>query len=83
MLNMKVSIILMIHNVCRIVRIDKITGKLEVCKNPQSAFLMQVEGFCRIIRGEIFVNCDPVNKVAIYKLKVKYSFIFKTRVWTV
>ena len=55
---------------------------MEVCKNPQSAFLLQVEGFCRIIRGKIYVNSDPVNKVAIYKLKVKYSFIFKTKVWT-
>ena len=55
---------------------------MEVCKNPHSAFLLQVEGFCRIIRGKIFVNSDPINKVAIYILKVKYSFIFKTKVWT-
>ena len=35
---------------------------MQVCNNPQSTFLLQVKRFCGIIRGEIVVNADPVNK---------------------
>ena len=43
-------------------------------------FLLYIEGAWGIIRRKIVVYADPINKVAIYKLKVKYRCTFKTNI---